>query len=139
MAVLALLTFGLAYLSWRFVEQPFRRKSFKLSASRGRLFAFAIVGSAAFVGIGLNGFTSNGYPWRMPVEVQTQLDRGAERNPLIERCFFSTGDVIPAHPIEACMEFAPDGQIDVLFIGDSHSDAISYQAQQVLAAEGISS
>jgi len=139
MAALVPVAFALAWLSWRFVEQPFRRKSFRLSARRGPLFAFAILGSGAFVAVGLNIERAGGYPSRMPAEVQAQLARGAERNPLIDQCFFGTGDAIPVHPIEPCLAFARERRIDVMFIGDSHSDAISYPAQAALSEAGLTS
>ncbi|KAG1650465.1 putative peptidoglycan O-acetyltransferase YrhL [Nymphon striatum] len=43
-------TFGLAYLSWRFVEKPFRNRS---RFSRKQIFSAAIAGSLIFIGLGL--------------------------------------------------------------------------------------
>lgn len=60
MAALMLAMFGLAYLSWRFVETPFRRRR----VPRSRLFSEAAVASLglAFFGAGL--FALNGLPQR---------------------------------------------------------------------------
>jgi peptidoglycan/LPS O-acetylase OafA/YrhL len=49
---LSLLTLGLAYLSWRFVENPFRARS--VIGRRG-IFALSAAGMAAFIGIGVVG------------------------------------------------------------------------------------
>ena len=50
MLLLAVLALALAFLSWRFVEAPFRTRGLM---SRARVFRFAAVGSAVFVSLGL--------------------------------------------------------------------------------------
>jgi peptidoglycan/LPS O-acetylase OafA/YrhL len=60
MAALALATFPLAYLTWRFVEQPFRRRPTPVLASRGSVFAGSAVAAAALLGTGLHGQLSDG-------------------------------------------------------------------------------
>lgn len=60
-AVVALLSFPLAYLSWRFVEKPFREKR---RVSRKSIFAFAATGSAVFIVIGLTGYMTEGFGGR---------------------------------------------------------------------------
>ena len=47
---LIIITFTLAYFSWKFVEQPFRRKN---HISRKHIFTYAVVGTLFFVGTGL--------------------------------------------------------------------------------------
>lgn len=136
---LAALSFALAYLSWRFVEQPFRRSRQGIVPGRRAVFALAVAGSALFVGAGLSGYQSGGYAGRLPPAALVPLQQAAERNPLSEHCMFRANGRIPPHPVPACMDFAPDGRIDVLFIGDSHSDAISWSAQQELKRAGLSS
>ncbi len=58
LAALALATFALAYLSWKFVEMPFRNRQ---RTSRRQIFVLATTTSAIFVGIGLLGYGSNGF------------------------------------------------------------------------------
>jgi peptidoglycan/LPS O-acetylase OafA/YrhL len=50
--MLSLLTFGLAYLSWKFVEAPFRNRK---TVSRNGVFAFALLGSSLFFFLGIIG------------------------------------------------------------------------------------
>jgi peptidoglycan/LPS O-acetylase OafA/YrhL len=57
-AALAVLSFPLAFLSWRFVEKPFRKKG---KISRKTVFAFAFSGSVIFIAIGLAGHKTNGF------------------------------------------------------------------------------
>jgi hypothetical protein len=54
--------FLLAYLSWRYIEQPFRNKS---AIKRSSVFAFALVGSVFFIAVGLFLNTSYGLPGRV--------------------------------------------------------------------------
>ena len=58
MAFLAFLSLPLAYISWRYVEKPFRSKD---TISRKAIFSFAIIGSVLFIGLGLLGVVSNGF------------------------------------------------------------------------------
>lgn len=54
---LAVASLGLAYLSWRFVEQPFRSRA---TVSRKRVYMLAGVASVFFVGFGLFGVLTQG-------------------------------------------------------------------------------
>jgi len=56
--LLSAFSFLLAYLSWRFVESPFRNKRV---LGRKAVFAFAIIGSVAFIAIGLAGHVTDGF------------------------------------------------------------------------------
>jgi peptidoglycan/LPS O-acetylase OafA/YrhL len=56
--VVSLLAFPLAYLSWRYVEKPFRNKH---TVSKKTIFSFAAIGSALFITIGVAGHISNGF------------------------------------------------------------------------------
>jgi peptidoglycan/LPS O-acetylase OafA/YrhL len=58
---LSLMTLVFAYLSWRFVEQPFRNKNI---IGRTRVFYFALLGSIGLIFIGIYGHSSNGYFFR---------------------------------------------------------------------------
>jgi len=58
-----ILSFVLAMISWRFVEQPFRNKK---TFPRKKLFSILFISSAVFVIFGSWGHFSNGYPDRLP-------------------------------------------------------------------------
>lgn len=55
---------ALAYLTWRFVETPFRRASF---AGRRTVFALAGTATFAFAAFGILGHLNSGYPERSPI------------------------------------------------------------------------
>ncbi|CAA6825423.1 MAG: O-antigen acetylase [uncultured Thiotrichaceae bacterium] len=61
MSGLAVLTFGLAFISWRFVERPFRQRQ---NFSRKQIFIMALMGSIAFVLIALAFIMLEGIPAR---------------------------------------------------------------------------
>ena len=60
---LVLATFCLAYLSWRFVEQPFRVKS--VLKSRTRVFVASALATAVFAMLGAMIYIGNGLPSRV--------------------------------------------------------------------------
>jgi len=57
--LLSLLALGLGYLSWRFVETPFRRKP---GVSRHGIFLMAILGSTICLALGMAGHVKQGFP-----------------------------------------------------------------------------
>jgi peptidoglycan/LPS O-acetylase OafA/YrhL len=55
---LVLLSFAVAYLSWRFIEQPFRRPG---TVSQRQVFTLAAIGSLAFGLVGVTGARTDGF------------------------------------------------------------------------------
>lgn len=65
MLLLATASLGLAYLTWRFVEQPFRKRAGPpLLPSRRSIFAASATFGALFVALGIYGHLSQGAEWR---------------------------------------------------------------------------
>lgn len=73
--ILAALTFPLAYLSWRYVEKPFRKKNV---LNRKAIFAFVMIGSLAFISIGMVGYLTDGFNGR-PTKSNLTLQSIAEK------------------------------------------------------------
>jgi len=63
----------LAWLSWRFVERPFRRRD---AFTRGRIFALSGLASAAFAVIAAVAILSGGLPRRYPEEKRAWVTTG---------------------------------------------------------------
>ena len=59
---LSLASLVLGYLSWKYVERPFRNRAF---LSKPQLFSMAAVGTLAFVAFGHYGYEGRGYPSRL--------------------------------------------------------------------------
>ncbi|NMM79643.1 acyltransferase [Acidovorax sp. SRB_14] len=61
--VLAMLTLGLAYFTWKYIEIPLRNKH---NFSRRKIFLYSALGSSLFLSFGLIGNFNEGYPNRLP-------------------------------------------------------------------------
>jgi len=87
-------TLGLAYLSWRFVEQPFRRKERRVLGRRRALFAASFAAGAAFFAFGFVGDQNDGFVWRYysPQQQAFIEDQRDGRHPEIgiRDCFVDT-------------------------------------------------
>lgn len=60
-SILTLVIFPLSYLSWKFIENPFRNKE---KYQRKSVFIFSAIGSALFITIGALGVQNDGFPNR---------------------------------------------------------------------------
>ncbi|MBL8476019.1 MAG: acyltransferase [Methyloversatilis sp.] len=56
-------TLGVAFLSWRYIETPFRRET---SINRNKLLLTGFAGTIFFIGIGLVGVLTEGFSYRYP-------------------------------------------------------------------------
>lgn len=132
MAILCLLTFVLAALSWRFVEQPFRRSSARWLPTRHGVFLASTGVISLFAVIGALGLAGKGLPERLPDNVQRIVAYDGVRSPHQETCQFSGKEDTPPHPIQGCGSTTPD----VVMIGDSHSAAIATTVVDRLSKDG---
>ena len=64
MILLSVMTLALAYLSWRFVEQPFRRRDLQLLPTQKSVFVVSGAGMAVLVCVGVLVMQSGGAPFR---------------------------------------------------------------------------
>jgi peptidoglycan/LPS O-acetylase OafA/YrhL len=134
-------SFVIGYVSWRYVEQPFRKGGRFSSVSRSNLFVGSIASLAALAVVGLIGNFANGFPDRLSDRALKLSSFVADKSPLEneDNCAFYGGHPLQDHPADKCDDFLLDRQPDVIFIGDSHSGAISYDTQLALKNLGISS
>ncbi len=111
---------GLALLTWRFVETPFREPR-----SAWRLRAPVLVPAAA--GLLVCGCVAvvegDGFPGRFPPEVAAVSSYYAYRDarPYREgQCFITSKDALADYDKATCLRIAPNRQ-NVLILGDSHA------------------
>jgi hypothetical protein len=69
-AALSVLVFLLGYLSWRFVEAPFRRVG---KFSRNQIFGFALICGTFLCGVGFFGQIMDGFPAKSDETEMTEL------------------------------------------------------------------
>ncbi len=126
-------TFILAYVSWRFVETPFRHRQIPRVLGRGLLTASAL----SIVAIAIGGHISSGYPERVPQEISAILAVENTFGPNNKRCLRSRDDIPSMNLDESCV-LGPDVPQSVALWGDSHGAAMLDALAGDLAAEGLS-
>ncbi|MGH6871580.1 MAG: acyltransferase family protein [Rhizomicrobium sp.] len=113
--------FVLAALSWRYVERPFRAKSFH--PARWKLFAGALGAMAATAACGAAIVSANGLPQRLPADVQRILASEHDEDPRAVTCFGMTGADVRAGKL--CRIGDPAApRPDFILWGDSHAGSI---------------
>ncbi len=80
------IAFPLAYLSWRFVERPFRQSG---GWTRGQVFTFTILGGAVLGGVGLLMDRAQGFRQRVPElsEITDTSGRTMRRADYVDRVY----------------------------------------------------
>lgn len=76
MLALAVASLALAYLSWRYVELPFRRKRGRLLPTKQKVFATAFVASSVFIAAGISGHKAEGFPGRSEIGMKLADNNG---------------------------------------------------------------
>lgn len=129
--LLSLAALALAYFSWRFVEQPFRRRGF---LARRTLFRLAGAVSLLFVALGAVGHLADGFRHRLPPNLAWESLRDKTR---------SLGDACVPAPlagvegVSAC-EFGDLESDRLIFLyGDSHARALLEALHHRLVGERI--
>ncbi len=130
LAVLAVASIVFAWLSWRFVERPFRdRRRF----SRRTVLSGAATASVLLAGLGLGLASVPEATLAKAAELdQARLER-LERSSL-EHCR-PAGEV--PRPLAACGIGAPDGPSRIVVVGDSQARSIQAGLHAVLETMGV--
>lgn len=128
--ILVLLSAGVGFVSWKYVETPLRRR---ILPSRTVLVRYAVVASAMAI-IGGLFFVTVGVPQRLPAKGR-QIDlaaQAARQSP----CLTMHGSTeLPR--AEACVPAMRGGQSErLLVLGDSHANAIAPGFAQLAARKG---
>jgi peptidoglycan/LPS O-acetylase OafA/YrhL len=119
LGLLSFLAIFLGYLSWKFVEGPFRKRGF---ISRSKVFLLSFFVTVVILVIGIIGHLNNGYTGRLPSNLVWE-SLGAK--------LAANGDVCDPQPvadydgINACKFGAVGSNKSVILYGDSHAQAIN--------------
>ena len=135
MGLLALLSLGLAYLTWRFVEQPFRVKRSGFHFSRGQIFSISALMIISFSVVGLYGHIKDGMPGRlMNSAINYQFYETARPSARRGECHATPARNIA--PDAVCIYGSAERKIAV--IGDSHAVELAYAMGNMAAEHGFS-
>lgn len=129
MAVTAASIF-LAYLSWRFVETPFRARNL---FNRDQIFKFSFFGLLSFASIGVVGVATSGFLYFITTQGQRDALSTATPSPVREECH--TGGVDYLSYSDSCEYFS--SSVSVAVFGDSHAVEVSYALAEELRGHRI--
>lgn len=117
--VLTILVMFLAYISWKFVETPFRSK---LKFNRSKIFTLAVILSFSFILFGLYGHRENGFMSR----IDSGIMRNAPDMTLFEDQVRTCWQKIESFPniSSSCVLGDIKGPVIFGLVGDSHAGSL---------------
>lgn len=124
MTCLAVAALVLAWATWRFVEQPFRKSKSSLISTRLDVFLVSGTVGALFIAIGLVGHVGKGFEWRFSKELTRFSKKNVDHAKNTNNCILDYRHEI-SYPNYGCEMASSTGQVDVLLVGDSHNFSIS--------------
>jgi len=122
-------SFGIGYLSWKYVESPFRNKD---TVSRRNLLIFGSSVSLIFIVIGSIGFINDGFPNRVSdrIVALTSNPQAPMSNALCQSKY-------PQFSIFNSCLLSKNKSPDVLIVGDSHSQHYFKSAATALKTKTV--
>jgi peptidoglycan/LPS O-acetylase OafA/YrhL len=133
-AGLILASVAVAFLSWRYVEAPFRnRPPQPRSIARGPVFAAAGAGAAVALAFGVWAHMAGGMPGRFTPEVARLDAMEDSKDPRTNACAGWGERWIS--PKDACV-YGEQGPIRLAVWGDSHAPALAPAVLEAATAEG---
>lgn len=124
LGLLGLVALLLAYITWRFIETPFRKK--QITSTR-IVVTTASITFCCLVSLGLYGYLSGGGIQRFSVQERAMLDMAHHPRPEFYRegkCFLKPDQNSTEYGTE-CFEALTKGPGPVVVWGDSHAAALS--------------
>lgn len=129
----------LAYVSWRFVENPVRRMKLGFNSA----FAFLyLLPAIVFIGVGAVSYKTKGLPARFPTDVRALMNTyGAERE-LSRTCSIRNEDeaAIDLNQLLSSCRFGAKGDAfpEILLFGDSHASHFKPFVNELALDAGLS-
>ena len=128
MSFFIFVVFSLAYISWRFIERPFRDRRMY---SRTLIFSFSGVGIIIFCLIGFYVHKTNGVPERFDLEVLNKISPEGNE-------YACEGRLLDAIDGVKICEFGDVlAKKTIVLLGDSHADAFSAGLDPLFLKYGI--
>lgn len=128
MGALCAIVLPLSYLSWRFVEQPFRTKG---AFNRKQIFTFAGTVSVFFIALGIIGDSAKGFKNR-PQIANLKIEVGSIKTAICHNRGRRTVEQLKNGDICTLGE----GPVHTALIGDSHASALSTDLGKAINLQG---
>jgi len=130
----------LGYLSWRFVEQPFRKPASGPLTRQNVILGLAALSIVGFLGIAAVGHLSGGFPQRFALTEteDSYLTTMRLRNPEKNSCQVEFGTVDESSYLGACQYGDPTVEPSIAVLGDSHSPELAFQLAEPLQDRNLS-
>ena len=127
MIFLVAFIFPLAYLSWKYIERPFRDRT---KFTRKKIFLYSVAWSIFFIAIGLIGQFTNGFLTKEQAAVLAYNEYNNEKQDIgrVGSCFLGQEDG-PEKYTSVCS--ALSGQDSAFVWGDSHAAALAFGLRSV--------
>jgi len=144
MLALALLSIILAYLSWRFIEQPFRKKNVSILVSRQTIFGASALCATIFITFGLISNNTTHYKNSLPPRAYEfyQVSQYGKTNDYYKQfremtCFYSgQKHSFQTYKKAKCLSISPSKK-NYMIVGDSHAAHFWYAMNQVFPEHNI--
>ena len=127
--VLIACSLGLAYLSWKYIEIPFRKKA---RIGRLKIFLFSLLGLALFSVFGFIGHKSNGFFEYITTQHERTILGSAIASPKRQECHTGGAEYLTYD--ESCEYFAEN--VTMAVYGDSHTVEFAYALAEELQGSG---
>lgn len=125
------LSFAAAYVSWRYVERPFRQPGV---FSQQRIFQFAAAGLALACGASVAAWSTNGWASRFPAE-SLRLEQAIDDvSPTLGRC--NRGDGY-GPPIDNSCQYGAPVKPTIAVLSDSHGIELTYVLGTMARRRGV--
>ena len=115
-SVITVVILPLAYLTWKYVERPFRNSYF---FTRKQIFIYAAIGSILFLGIGFIGQKTNGFPQRFKYDARIDYRWGEYTRQF--KCHLQNQSLLTLERDAECFTNKPKR---ILLWGDSHAASL---------------
>jgi peptidoglycan/LPS O-acetylase OafA/YrhL len=132
--LLIFIAFILAFITWKYVEKPFRNKQ-KFNCKQ--ILIYGVIGSALFITIGLFGYFSNGFSLRQaPKYLPNNYFAMAAISPV--KKVGIDGKLCISESASICKLSSVSGAKKILLVGDSHSADYSIEFRKYVNNKKIS-
>jgi len=126
-SILSILSLILAYISWKYIEAPFRKRGI---FTRKQIFSVTAIGSVAFIVFGLIGHYSEGYKFRIDRNLANIVNHAKKTSSSNKLC---VKNIDSTQQNDMYCVLVPNQEKLAFLYGDSHAKALMFEAQKAFS------